>query len=165
MARHPAGRLAASRLRGRAPRPERGQELNRQLTVTAADGRREASTTGNLIHTSSDDRPVIGRILTVLGCLTMIAGVFLPWTNSSLACAATRANKVVLPEPAGATTRSRAGPRSLINGTPSVPGRAHRPRDGGASRPEGSVCSPCSRDYASWGPTGSDRKIGFRVRG
>ena len=78
----PPGGWGASRLRLRAPRPERGQEVNRQLTVTAVDERREASTTGSLIQTSSDRRPVIGRILTVLGCLMMIAGVFLPWTNS-----------------------------------------------------------------------------------
>ena len=78
----PPGGWAASRLHLRAPRPERGKELSRQLTVTASDERREISTTGSLIQTSSDRRPLIGRIMTIVGCLMMIAGVFLPWTDS-----------------------------------------------------------------------------------
>ncbi|SDP49954.1 hypothetical protein SAMN04515671_4507 [Nakamurella panacisegetis] len=78
----PPGGWASSRLHLRASRPERGKELTRQITVTAVDERREVSTTGSLIQTSSDRRPMIGRLLTLLGCLLMIAGVFLPWTTA-----------------------------------------------------------------------------------
>lgn len=74
-----AGQLGAVRVQISAPRPDGGEETNRQFAVVASDGSRDTEATGSFVQESSDRRPMWRILLTVLGGLLMIAGAFLTW--------------------------------------------------------------------------------------
>jgi hypothetical protein len=74
------GQSGAVRVEISAPRPDGGEEVTRPFTVAATDGSKETEATGSFVQESSDWRPVWRAILTVLGAVLMIVGVFIPWS-------------------------------------------------------------------------------------
>ena len=77
----PPGQIVSARVNLKAPRPDRGQQSSRTLTISAADQSKTVETTGTFLQTTSDRRWILRVVLTILGSLMMIAGVFLPWTK------------------------------------------------------------------------------------
>ena len=75
----PAGQLATSVARVRAPRPPGGAEVTRPFMITATDGRSEAQANGSIVQSSSSRRPIARALFTLLGGLAMIFGAFRPW--------------------------------------------------------------------------------------
>lgn len=73
------GQVGAAQVRISAPRPDGGEEVNRQFAVVASDGSRDTEATGSFLQESSDRRPMWRILLTLLGGLLMIAGAFLTW--------------------------------------------------------------------------------------
>lgn len=78
----PPGGWAASEVRMRAPRPDRGQETSRAFKISAVEDRKTVDAEGTFIQATSDRRPILRVVLTILGALMMAAAVFLNWTNS-----------------------------------------------------------------------------------
>ncbi len=62
-----------------APRPEGGEQLTRPFTVVASDGGRDIEAGGSLVQESTDWRPTLRVLLTLLGAAMMIIGCFLAW--------------------------------------------------------------------------------------
>ena len=77
------GQAARSRCRSSRPRPDGGEEVTRPFTVVASDGARDTEATGSFVQESSDRRPLWRILLTVLGAILMIAGVFLAWNGDA----------------------------------------------------------------------------------
>ncbi len=77
------GAVARSQVRIEARRPAGGQELRRPFTISASDGRSGATAEGSLIQSSSERRPLIRVLLTLLGGLAMIVGAMLPVRSGS----------------------------------------------------------------------------------
>ena len=75
----PPGGTGASRVTVTAPSPGGGAEKTRSITISASDGRQSVETTGSFIQSGDDRRPLWSLLLTLIGALLMIAGVFLPW--------------------------------------------------------------------------------------
>ena len=75
----PAGQVATSVVRVRAPRPPGGAEVTRPFMIVATDGRSESQTNGSMIQSSSSRRPVARVLFTLFGGLAMILGAFRPW--------------------------------------------------------------------------------------
>ena len=75
----PPGGTAASRVTVTAPSPGGGAEKTRSITISASDGRQSVETSGSFIQSGDDRRPLWSKLLTLVGALLMIAGVFLPW--------------------------------------------------------------------------------------
>ncbi len=75
------GQLATAQVRVAAPRPAAGQEITRQLTVLASDGYREVSAAGSLVQEAPARAPIGWLLFTLVGGLTMMIGVFLPWVS------------------------------------------------------------------------------------
>lgn len=78
----PPGGTAASRVTMAAPAPGREGEKIRSIVITGSDGLHSVDTTGSLVQTGADRRPLWGILLTVLGAALMIVGVLLPWVTS-----------------------------------------------------------------------------------
>jgi hypothetical protein len=75
----PAGQLATSVVRVRAPRPPGGAEVTRPFMIMATDGRSEAQTNGSIVQSSSSRRPIARALFTLFGGLAMILAAFRPW--------------------------------------------------------------------------------------
>ncbi|MBW3606293.1 MAG: hypothetical protein KY460_15595 [Actinobacteria bacterium] len=81
------GQLAQARVQVSAPRP-RERPVQRQLTVTASDGRREFTTIGTLEQQPPAERepfnvrPLLRVVLTLLGAFLVFVGTFMPWQGS-----------------------------------------------------------------------------------
>jgi P pilus assembly chaperone PapD len=75
----PAGQMATSVVRVRAPRPPGGSEVTRPFMIMATDGRSETQTNGSIVQSSSSRRPVARALFTLFGGLAMIIGAFRPW--------------------------------------------------------------------------------------
>ena len=75
----PAGQLASSVVRVRAPRPSGGAEVTRPFMIMATDGRSEAQANGSMVQSSSSRRPVARALFTLFGGLAMILAAFQPW--------------------------------------------------------------------------------------
>jgi hypothetical protein len=77
------GQLAGARVQLSGPRPEGGEQVNRPFTVVASDGARDTEASGSFVQESSDRRPMWRILLTLLGAMAMIAGVFLAWNTAA----------------------------------------------------------------------------------
>lgn len=66
----------------RAARPDGGSEVNRPVTVSAWDGQTMVQARGAFVQSTSDRRPLARVLLTLVGALMMVVGVFRPWTSS-----------------------------------------------------------------------------------
>jgi hypothetical protein len=75
----PAGQVTATTVTVSAARAPSGQQVSRPFTIVATDGRSEAQAQGSLIQSGADRRPLARVLLTILGALAMIIGVFRPW--------------------------------------------------------------------------------------
>jgi hypothetical protein len=76
----PAGGIASAGARVRAPRPERGAEVTRDLDFWADDGRQQVRAHGTLIDSRPSLRPLMRLLLTLAGVAAMVGGSFLDWT-------------------------------------------------------------------------------------
>ena len=77
----PAGGTASASAKVRAPRPERGGEVTRDLDFWADDGRQQARARGTLIDSRASLRPLMRVLLTLIGVAAMVGGSFLDWTS------------------------------------------------------------------------------------
>ena len=73
------GQVGSAQARISAPRPEGGAESTRPFTVVASDGERDTEASGSFVQEQSDRRPLWRILLTLLGGLMMIGGVFTAW--------------------------------------------------------------------------------------
>lgn len=73
------GQVGSAQARISAPRPDGGAESTRPFTVVASDGERDTEASGSFVQEQADRRPMWRILLTVLGGLMMIGGVFLAW--------------------------------------------------------------------------------------
>lgn len=73
------GQAAAVIVKMSAPRPEGGEQLTRPFTVVASDGSRDVEAGGSLVQESTDWRPTLRVLLTLLGAAMMVLGCFLVW--------------------------------------------------------------------------------------
>lgn len=78
----PPGELAMARVTMRAPRPDGGQQVGRQITVTAWNGQEVCEARGQFVQSSSDRRPMTRAALTALGSAAILLGTFQAWTSS-----------------------------------------------------------------------------------
>jgi len=88
----PPGQTGWSAVRISAHRPDGGKELIRQIQITANDGNAAIEATGSFVQSSSDPRPYLRALLTLLGVLLVAAGAFLPWFGGDEARLPTVAN-------------------------------------------------------------------------
>lgn len=75
----PPGQVASTTVTLAASRAPAGQQVTRPFAILASDGQSEVQAEGSLIQSSAERRPLARVLLTVLGGLAMIIGVFLPW--------------------------------------------------------------------------------------
>jgi hypothetical protein len=75
----PPGQVASTTVTLAASRAPAGQQVTRPFVILASDGQSEVQAEGSLIQSSAERRPLARVLLTVLGGLAMIIGVFLPW--------------------------------------------------------------------------------------
>ena len=73
------GQVGSVQARISAPRPDGGAESTRPFTVVASDGERDTEASGSFVQEQSDRRPLWRILLTLLGGLMMIGGVFTAW--------------------------------------------------------------------------------------
>ena len=78
----PPGQVASTTVTLAASRPPAGQQVTRPFVILASDGQSEVQAEGSLIQSSAERRPLARLLLTVLGGLAMIIGVFLPVARS-----------------------------------------------------------------------------------
>ncbi len=79
----PPGQAAGVLVRMSAPRPEGGEQVTRPFTVVASDGSRDVEGAGSLVQESTDWRPTLRVLLTLLGAAMMIIGSFLVWNTGA----------------------------------------------------------------------------------
>jgi hypothetical protein len=79
----PPGQVASTTVTLAASRAPAGQQVTRPFVILASDGRSEVQAEGSLIQASAERRPLARLLLTVLGGLAMIIGVFLPWRSAT----------------------------------------------------------------------------------
>ncbi|WP_127794452.1 hypothetical protein [Agromyces sp. LHK192] len=75
----PPGGVVAARLVVDAPRPEAKESVLRRIRVSASDGVRSIETDATLTQAATDRRPVVSRILVIIGGLLVIIGAFMEW--------------------------------------------------------------------------------------
>ena len=77
------GQAAGVTVRVSAPRPDGGEQVTRPFTVVAGDGSRDVEAGGSLVQESTDWRPTLRVLLTLLGAAMMIIGSFLVWNTGA----------------------------------------------------------------------------------
>ncbi|RDI17188.1 hypothetical protein DEU38_12323 [Rhodococcus sp. AG1013] len=76
------GHYSWGRMDVNADRPEGGADARRELRVEASDGRESVSTQGMFVQSTPDWKPIARILLTLLGGLLAVIGVFLPWMTA-----------------------------------------------------------------------------------
>lgn len=83
------GEQGRAQVRMSAPRPRNGVAAQRQLTITASDGRRDFTTNGTLVQQPPRERKplpvrsVLRVLCTVLGAALLFGGTFMQWVGTS----------------------------------------------------------------------------------
>lgn len=77
----PPGGVSRSAVSVVAPGAGSGREVNRNITITASDGRSEIQSSGTLVQQRGDRRPVARVLFTLIGALLMFFGAFATWTT------------------------------------------------------------------------------------
>lgn len=78
----PARQVVTARVTMRADRPDGGEQVTRDITLSAWNGEDLVEARGSLVQISSDRRPLARAVLTILGGAAIVLGTFLPWTSN-----------------------------------------------------------------------------------